>query len=93
MLDAQIEKMIGQLRRRASVPLAIELWNGKRYALGDPTTVTLRVPAASSVRYLANADLATLGEAYVEGHIDVEGPITDAIRAAPDSSVAARCCG
>jgi cyclopropane-fatty-acyl-phospholipid synthase len=82
MLDAQIEKMIGQLRRRASVPLAIELWNGKRYALGDPTTVTLRVPAASSVRYLANADLATLGEAYVEGHIDVEGPITDAIRAA-----------
>jgi len=82
MLDAQIEKMIGQLRRQANVPLAIELWNGKRYALGDPATVTLRVPAASSVRYLANADLAKLGEAYVEGHIEVEGPITDAIRAA-----------
>jgi len=82
MLDAQIEKMIGQLRREASVPLAIELWNGKRYALGDPATVTLRVPAASSVRYLAHADLAKLGEAYVEGHIEVEGPIRDAIRAA-----------
>jgi len=82
MLDAQIEKMIGQLRRQANVPLAIELWNGKRYALGDPATVTLRVPAASSARYLANADLAKLGEAYVEGHIEVEGPITDAIRAA-----------
>jgi cyclopropane-fatty-acyl-phospholipid synthase len=82
VLDAQIEKMLGQLRREASVPLAIELWNGKRYALGDPATVTLRVPAAASVRYLANADLAKLGEAYVEGHIDVEGPITDAIRAA-----------
>ncbi|HEX5093827.1 MAG TPA: class I SAM-dependent methyltransferase [Burkholderiales bacterium] len=74
--------MLGQLRREAGVPLAIELWNGKRYALGDPATVTLRVPAAASVRYLANADLAKLGEAYVEGHIDVEGPIGDAIRAA-----------
>jgi len=82
MLDAQIEKMIGQLRGEASVPLAIELWNGKRHALGDPTTVTLRVPAASSVRYLANADLGKLGEAYVEGHIELEGPIRDAIRAA-----------
>jgi cyclopropane-fatty-acyl-phospholipid synthase len=29
-----------------------------------------------------NADLGKLGEAYVEGHIDVEGPITDAMRAA-----------
>ena len=82
MLEAQIEKMIGQLRREASVPLAIELWNGKRYALGDPATVTLRVPAASAVKYLAHADLAKLGEAYVEGHIDVDGPISDAIRAA-----------
>jgi cyclopropane-fatty-acyl-phospholipid synthase len=34
------------------------------------------------VKYLARADLAALGEAYVEGHIDVEGPIGDAIRAA-----------
>ena len=45
-------------------------------------TVTLRVPAASALRYLVNADLAKLGEAYVEGHIDVEGPIGDAMRAA-----------
>jgi len=82
MLEARIEKMIGQLRRQASLPLAIELWNGKRYALGDSTTVTLRVPAAAAVKYLANADLAKLGEAYVEGHIDVEGPIGDAIRSA-----------
>jgi len=44
--------------------------------------VTLRVPAASAVKYLAKADLAALGEAFVEGHIEVDGPIGDAIRAA-----------
>jgi len=82
MIEARIERMVGELKAGLNVPLAIELWNGKRYALGEHPTVTLRVPAASAVRYLAHADLAKLGEAYVEGHIDVEGPIGDAIRAA-----------
>ncbi len=82
ILESQIEKMVGELRAQASLPLAIELWNGRRYTLGDRPTVTLRVPAASAIKYLAKADLAALGEAYVEGHIEVEGPIGDAIRAA-----------
>jgi cyclopropane-fatty-acyl-phospholipid synthase len=82
MIEARIEKMVGELSAGMNVPLAIELWNGKRYALGERPTVTLRVPAASAVRYLAHADLGKLGEAFVEGHIDVEGPIADAIRAA-----------
>ena len=81
-LESQIEKMVGELRASAGLPLAIELWNGKRYALGERPTVTLRVPAASAVKYLAKADLAALGEAFVEGHIEVDGPIGDAIRAA-----------
>ncbi|MGE3161194.1 MAG: class I SAM-dependent methyltransferase [Burkholderiales bacterium] len=82
MLEARIEKMVGELQAAMNLPLAIELWNGKRYALGERPTVTLRVPSASAVRYLAHADMAKLGEAYVEGHIDVEGPIGEAIRAA-----------
>jgi cyclopropane-fatty-acyl-phospholipid synthase len=82
ILEARIEKMVGELQAGMNLPLAIELWNGKRYALGERPTVTLRVPSASAVRYLAHADMAKLGEAYVEGHIDVDGPIGDAIRAA-----------
>jgi cyclopropane-fatty-acyl-phospholipid synthase len=82
VLESQIEKMVGELRAQASLPLAIELWNGRRYALGEQPTVTLRVPSASSLKYLMNADLAKLGEAYVEGLLEIEGPIGDAIRAA-----------
>ena len=82
VLESQIEKMVGELRAQASLPLAIELWNGRRYALGERPTVTLRVPTASSLKYLMNADLAKLGEAYVEGLLEVEGPIGDAMRAA-----------
>ena len=82
VLESQIEKMVGELRAQMSLPLAIELWNGRRYALGERPTVTLRVPTASSLKYLMNADLAKLGEAYVEGLLEVEGPIGDALRAA-----------
>ncbi|MDH4323569.1 MAG: class I SAM-dependent methyltransferase [Betaproteobacteria bacterium] len=82
ILESQIEKMVGELRAGAGLPLAIELWNGKRYALSEHPTVTLRVPAASAIKYLAKADLAALGEAFVEGYIDVVGPISEAIRAA-----------
>ena len=80
--EASIEKRIAELRGRGEVPLAIELWNGKRYALAERTSITLRVPAARALRYLQEPDLATLGEAYVEGHIDVDGPIDEALRAA-----------
>ena len=82
ILESRIEKMVGELKAGAGLPLAIELWNGKRYVLGERPTVTLRVPAASSLKYLMNADLGKLGEAYVEGLLDVEGPIGDAMRAA-----------
>ena len=81
-LEAQIEKRISELRAKGEVPLAIELWNGKRYALAERTSVTLRVSGADALRYLADPDLSKLGEAYVEGRIDVEGPIDEALRAA-----------
>ena len=82
MLQSRVEKKIAELKSHGELPLAIELWNGKRYALAERTDVTLRVPGARALKYLADPDLATLGRAYVEGHIDVEGPIAEAMRTA-----------
>ena len=82
LLESRLKKVIGRLRANASLPVAIELWNGERYELSPAPTVTLRIPSASALRYFDNPDLAKLGEAYVEGHVDVEGPIGDALRAA-----------
>jgi cyclopropane-fatty-acyl-phospholipid synthase len=82
MLEARIAKMVGEFRAGASLPAAIELWNGKRYPLGERPTVTLRVPSAASLRYFVNADLAKLAEAYIEGHLEVDGPIAEAMRVA-----------
>ncbi|MCD6043788.1 MAG: cyclopropane-fatty-acyl-phospholipid synthase [Burkholderiales bacterium] len=81
IIEAQVEKAIDGLRAHG-LPLAIELWNGKRYQLSGDTTVTLRIPGAGALKYFIGADLAKLGEAYVEGHIDVDGPIREVLRAA-----------
>jgi cyclopropane-fatty-acyl-phospholipid synthase len=81
LLESQIEKTIDGLKRHG-LPLAVELWNGKRYQLSGNTPVTLRIPGAGALKYFIGADLAKLGEAYVEGHIDVEGPIREVLRAA-----------
>ena len=38
------------------------------------------MPKASALRYFVAPDLMTLGEAYVEGHIDFDGPLQEAFR-------------
>ena len=82
MIKSRVEKKLAELRVKAPLPLAIELWNGERYALCEQPSVTVKVSGASALKDLANPDLATLGEAYVEGRIDVEGPIDEALRTA-----------
>ena len=85
LIESRIEKAIEDLKR-FGLPLAVELWNGKRYQLSGHAPVTLRIPGAGALKYFIGADLAKLGEAYVEGHIDVEGPIRDVLRAAESLS-------
>lgn len=81
LLESRIEKTIAALRAQAEVPLAIELWNGRRYELGDEPHVTFRVNDAQALKRISRPDFASLGEAYVEGDLELEGPIDEALRA------------
>jgi cyclopropane-fatty-acyl-phospholipid synthase len=74
--------MLAELQANGQLPLAVELWDGRRFAPAGNSRVTLRVPRTAALRRLARPDLAALGEAYVEGDVDVEGPIDEAFRAA-----------
>ena len=82
MIESRVEKKLAELRQKTVLPLTIELWNGRRFPLSDNPSVTLRVSDVAALRDLANPSLANLGEAYVEGRIDVEGPIDEALRTA-----------
>ena len=78
----RIERLVDSVRSRATIPLRIELWDGRRLDLSREPCVTVRVPSAAALRYFFNTDLNRLGEAYVEGHLDVEGSVHDIFRVA-----------
>ena len=68
------------MRKQVSVPLRVELWNGKKLDFSsEPPRVTIRLPNAAAVRHLLSPSLYNLGTAYVEGAIDVTGRAHDMI--------------
>jgi cyclopropane-fatty-acyl-phospholipid synthase len=78
------------LRNKLSLPLRVELWDGRQLefsseAPGVATSgaaaprVTIRVPDRSALRYLRSPSLYSLGRAYVEGAIDIKGRAADII--------------
>jgi cyclopropane-fatty-acyl-phospholipid synthase len=79
-LESRVEKLAQRIRATHAVPLRLRLWNGRSYELGPDPTVTLAVPTPAALRYLLAPDFLTFGEGYVEGHIDLEGPIMEAFR-------------
>src|SRR6185503_5247997 len=82
ILKSRVERLFESLRGGASIPLRIELWNGRRIDLGRDPRVTVRLPSPSALRYFRRPDLNRLGEAYVEGHINVDGSVHDVFRIA-----------
>lgn len=82
MIEKQVLKYLEGLRRRQPLPLRVTLWNGSTVALGDEPRVDLRLKDATSARYFLKPSMSTLGEAFVEGHIDVDGDIRDIIAVA-----------
>ncbi|WP_245589265.1 SAM-dependent methyltransferase [Chitinimonas koreensis] len=68
----------------APVPLRLELWNGQGISLGPEPTVTIRARGLAGLQAVARSTLDALGEAYVEGEIDIEGALPDVIAVAAD---------
>lgn len=69
------------IRGKVNLPLRVELWNGHRFDFSaQAPRVTIRVPNPGGLRYLLSPSLGGLGEAYVEGALEIEGRAADMIR-------------
>ncbi|MDT4833158.1 Ubiquinone biosynthesis O-methyltransferase [compost metagenome] len=66
--------------RDLQLPLRLLLWDGKEIELGPNPTVTMTVKDPSLVSLLARPSLDTLGTAYVEGRLELAGPMLEVIR-------------
>jgi cyclopropane-fatty-acyl-phospholipid synthase len=81
-LEHRLERMLEKLKRSAVIPLRLELWNGRAFDLASRPTVKVGVTTPSALRFLISPDLMKLGQAYVEGHLRVEGSIAEVFRVA-----------
>jgi cyclopropane-fatty-acyl-phospholipid synthase len=81
-LESRFQRVIDQIRAAGPIPLRLVLWNGRYFDLSAAPTVTVAIPKLSALRYFIAPDLNKLGEAFVEGHIRVEGSIHDIFRIA-----------
>lgn len=79
MIEKQVVKYLEGLRRRQPLPLRVKLWNGSTVALDDEPRVELRLNDAASARYFLKPSMSSLGEAFVEGHIDVDGDVREVV--------------
>lgn len=80
-IDRKLEHWIKEIRESANLPVRLRLWNGDQYELGrfDQPAVTLTVREASALPLLLSPTLNNLGEAYVQGKIDLDGKLADII--------------
>ena len=69
------------IRNKVNLPLRVELWNGDHVDLSsEQPRVKIRVPSPGGLRYLLSPTLDSLGEAYVEGNLEIEGRAADMIQ-------------
>jgi cyclopropane-fatty-acyl-phospholipid synthase len=69
------------IREKFNLPLRVELWNGDKVDLSsEEPRVKIRVPNPGALRYLLSPSLDSLGEAYVEGALEIEGRAVDMIQ-------------
>lgn len=83
--ERKLERYISEWRSRGSIPLRLQLWNGQQMSLCDQNQsnhVVLKVQRPSALKVLWKPSLGTLGGAYVEGDIDIEGRLPDVMQAA-----------
>jgi cyclopropane-fatty-acyl-phospholipid synthase len=77
-----IDSALSQLKKRVHAPIRLVLWDGREVALSDEPRVTLRVNDRGAALALARPTMLSLAEAYIEGDVDLEGDMREAIRGA-----------
>ena len=55
------------------MPLRIQLWNGQTFDFCSDPNVVVTILDLAALRYFVSPSLDSLGRAFVEGHIRVEG--------------------
>jgi len=80
-MRAGLARLVDVVRKTGGQPLDIALPDGSRLSLGGPARVLLRIHDPAVLALMLHPSLEQLGAAFVEGRIEIEGDMVDAIRA------------
>jgi cyclopropane-fatty-acyl-phospholipid synthase len=78
LAERRIDAWLAHREHTDALSLVLELWNGRQFVFGSNPSVKLRITTPRALPNLLLPSLNSLGSAYVEGLIDLDGPI-DAI--------------
>ena len=79
---SQLSRLVEEVRARGGLPLRIVLPDGERADLGETPRISLTVRDPLALAKLGRPSLGNLAEAYIEGCIDLDGDISEAIAVA-----------
>lgn len=80
--ERHIDTWVAHKANSGNLSLDLALWNNHHFVLGAHPRVTLRINTPRALPNLMVPSLDSLGSAYVEGLIDIDGPIDDIIEQA-----------
>jgi cyclopropane-fatty-acyl-phospholipid synthase len=78
-LPGAVTRLADAWRQRGGPPLRIVLPDQSRLYLGDTAQVTLRIRDRTLLTELAAPTFESLGEAYIDGRLDIEGDLLEAL--------------
>jgi cyclopropane-fatty-acyl-phospholipid synthase len=78
-LRGGVARLVETTRQSGDLPLRIELPDGSRVDFGATPHVTLRINDHTLLAELAAPTLGLLGEAYVEGRMEIDGDLLEAL--------------
>lgn len=77
-----VDQALSDLKKQVHAPVRVVLWDGREVSLSDSPRVTLTLKDPRAAAALANPSFFTLAQAYIEGGVDLEGDVREAIRGA-----------
>ncbi|RZI80447.1 MAG: SAM-dependent methyltransferase, partial [Pseudomonas sp.] len=81
-MQAQLPPSLQQLH----LPLRLKLWDGNQFDLGPSPQVTILIKEPQLISQLSHPSMGELGTAFVEGKLELEGDIGEAIRVCDELS-------
>ena len=80
--EKPLDNALTRLQKSVRASVRLVLWDGREVSFDKEPRVTVRLKDSRVASTLVRPSLLTLAEAYIEGEVDIEGDVSDAIRGA-----------